>query len=461
MRPTGSHSLIRQLLGQLAAAQVGLIAAALLVFPFVSPYVNYADIADRTVRQYLAMALHRGSDGHLTLEPGAAFLHYAARRPGLAFAVLARASGQVVPGSAPDLAAAIIRLGPLLPRDDDSLETGRPAVPGDTLIITGEPTPLGSMVMATAGNAFGWEDGIALAGSFIPALLPILAPLLLGTLVVVPLVVRRSMRPLIRAARLAADIDMRSLDQRLPLAGMPAELLPLLAAVNDALERLEAQVRRQALFIANAAHELRTPVAILQARIDAMSPGAPLHGALQGDVHRVGFMVEQLLSVARLEQRETLPNEHLDLVGLVRAVVASCAPLAIRDGRELDFEAATAPVKVRADVQALTGAVTNLIDNALRAEPLGGRVVVSVGPAATVAVVDHGNGVASEDREHVFEPLWRRGDGHQGLGLGLAIVREVARLHGGGISVGDTPGGGATFRLTLPEAEGGRSPRQA
>jgi two-component system OmpR family sensor kinase len=451
MRP---HSLTRRLLLQLIAAQVGLIVVALAVFPFVSPYVNYADIADRSVRELLTASLRREADGKLVLDPSPALRRYAARRPTLAYAAMARTGLQVVDGSAPELAAVLERLGALVPHDSDTLETDRPGVPGDAVIVTGQPTPLGSVVMATAGDAFGHEDLIDLVDDFMPALLPIFAPLVFGTVLVVPLVVRRSMRPLLLAADGARQISVRSLDRRLPEAGMPVELMPLVAAVNAALDRLHDQVGRQRLFMANAAHELRTPVAILQARVDALPHDDAARSDLLRDVQRIRLLVEQVLLAARLGERGMAADETVELVGHVRAVVAACAPLAIRGGREIEFEASVAAVTVLGNARAIEGAVTNLIDNALRAAPAAGLITVAVHAGAVVEVRDQGPGVAPADRVHVFEPFWRKDERGPGTGLGLAIVREVARLHGGTASVDETPGGGAAFRLHLPALSG-------
>ena len=445
-----AHSLIRRLLLQLIATQVGLIVVALAVFPLVSPYVNYADIADRTVRELLAASLRPGAEGRLTLDPSAALRRYAARRPTLAYAAMTRAGSRTIGGSAPELVAVLERLGPLVPHDSDTLETDRPGRTGDSILVTGQPTALGSVIMATAGNVFGTEDLIDLIGDFMPALLPIFAPLVFGTIVVVPLVVRRSMRPLRLAAEGARQISVRSLDRRLPEAGMPIELMPLVAAVNDALDRLHEQVGRQRLFLANAAHELRTPVAILQIRVDGLPRDDAMRGDLLRDVHRIRTLVEQVLLSAQLGECGVLLDETVELVEHVRGVVAACAPLAIRGGHAIAFEAAVAAVTVLGNARAIAGAVTNLIDNALHAAPAGGLVTVAVHAGAVIEVRDQGPGIAPADRAQVFEPFWRKDERRPGAGLGLAIVRDIARLHGGTASVDETPGGGATFRLHLP-----------
>ncbi len=456
MRP---HSLLRRLLVQLITAQVGLIMVALAVFPFVSPYVNYADIADRTVRKLLTASLCREVDGSLRICPSPEFQRYARRRTALAYAAMTRTDLRPFKGSQPDLAFTLRSLGHLVPHDNDTLETDRPGSPNDAIIVTGEPTPFGSIIMATSGNVFGYEDLIDLVDDFMPALLPIFAPLVFGTVVVVPMVVRRSMRPLRLAANEARQIGVRSLDQRLPEAGMPIELLPLVSAVNEALTRLEDQVKRQRLFLANAAHELRTPVAILQARVDALQHDHPAQGDLLRDVGRVRLLVEQMLLAARLGERGVTADEVVELIGLVRNVVATCAPLAIRGGHKIALETSSDNVTIRGNARAIEGAVTNLIDNALRAAPKKSLVTVAVHANATIEVRDHGPGVAKADQPHVFEPFWRKDNHGPGTGLGLSIVREVAQLHGGVASVEETPGGGATFRLRLSKISTPHDPK--
>jgi signal transduction histidine kinase len=176
----------------------------------------------------------------------------------------------------------------------------------------------------------------------------------------------------------------------------------------------------------------------------------------------MALLIDQLLAVARLGHSEAVMADAIDLVPLVRALVAECAPLAIRGGRQVAFSAPDHPVDVTGNAQALSSAVANLIDNALRAEPPGGTVEVAVTGAAEIAVVDHGPGIAPEDQPFIFEPFWRKDERTPGTGLGLAIARDIAVLHGGALAVAQTPGGGATFRLTLPHRRSPSPPaRQA
>jgi signal transduction histidine kinase len=236
--------------------------------------------------------------------------------------------------------------------------------------------------------------------------------------------------------------------------GLASEISPLIHAVNRALERLESAIAAQKRFTANAAHELRTPLAVLRARVDGFAPG-PDRAALIRDIERLTRAVSQMLLTARLQSHQMGDKVMLDLAALVRDVVADVAPLAQAGGGDIVLETQGRPF-VRASASALESAVRNLIENALRFSPTGDAVTVRVRPGATVEVEDSGHGVAQADRGRVFEPFWRATDQRgSGAGLGLAIVREVADQHGGTIAVEDAIGGGAKFLLTVPECQPG------
>jgi signal transduction histidine kinase len=409
-----------------------------------SPFVSWTDVAAASAQRYVAGSLVPGvSNGSMIIEATPELRAYAARRPGFVYAVLNK--GQVVEGSDSELAAALRRLAPYLPAQGQ-LAVTMPRGTATALFETDEDAAPG-LTFVTAGNAFHAEDFGSYVRSFLPALIPIFGPSLLVAAIAVPLIVRSAMAPLRAAAAEAGRIEFNSMSRRLSVAGVPTEAAPLVKAVNAALERLSDGAERQRLFHANAAHELRTPVAILQARLDAMPDLARGH-ELRRDVNRIALLVEQLLAVERFGTGGA-QMEPVELISCVRALVADCAPLAIRSGRTLEFEHDAAAATVMGNGRALESAIANLIDNALRAEPQGGCVMVRVRPGPFVEVVDHGAGVEAADRALVFEPFWRKDERPPGSGLGLSIVRAVARLHGGEVSVHETPGGGATFRIAL------------
>nr|WP_246337364.1 HAMP domain-containing sensor histidine kinase [Azospirillum oleiclasticum] len=211
------------------------------------------------------------------------------------------------------------------------------------------------------------------------------------------------------------------------------------------MERSLAQQRR---FTANAAHELRTPLAVLRARLDGMEPAKA--GALVPDVERMGRLVEQLLSVARLEARMVELSDGIDLGHVARDTVAHLFPLALLERKSIVLDAPAEPVPVRGNVFALEDALRNLIENALRHTPPDGAVDVTVTADATVEVGDRGPGLPETLRGQLFEPFVHGRGRRGGAGLGLAIVAETAAIHGGTAVALDRPGGGALFRLSLP-----------
>ena len=261
--------------------------------------------------------------------------------------------------------------------------------------------------------------------------------------------VRRSLAPLRRVAEAAERIDLDSLGQGLRADDAPIEIRPLVDAVNRALARLDASVARMRRYTANAAHELRTPVAILRARLENPEERG-FRVDLQRDVRRVQTIIEQMLVAARLTEGQAPQDEDVDLCATARGIVADYSPLIFKAGRRIAFEAPDAPVRLRGNRMAIECIIANLIDNALRSEPEGGTVLVRVDADCRVSVVDHGEGVAEKDRELIFEPFWRRNEAEPGAGLGLAIVKELIDKLGGRILVETTPGGGATFALSFP-----------
>ena len=316
-------------------------------------------------------------------------------------------------------------------------------------VILSLETPVGRYAIAAYGYLFDWkylfDDVYADAISVFKQLVP----MFLITIAVGWTTLRRGLSPLIKAADQARQIDTELLNQRLPENEMPLEVAPFVSAINDALARLDAGVERQRRFNANAAHELRTPITILLARVENPRE-AGFRRDLRRQLNQLRNIVEQLLVSARLAGRPPQKEETIDFAALVLSIVGDYAPLLAESGRHIAFEGPSSTVMVRGDRRALESVAVNLLDNALRAEPEGGTVLVHLSPGGTLEVVDHGEGVAVSDRKLIFEPFWRKSEATPGTGLGLAIVKEIVELHGGRIAVDETPGGGATFSVTLP-----------
>lgn len=255
------------------------------------------------------------------------------------------------------------------------------------------------------------------------------------------------LRPVRRAAQAAAALTPGQHGPHLPVEKVPTEILPLVNATNAAFARLEEENERQRRFVANAAHELRTPVAILGIRLDELPESAAKH-KLRQDVRRLSLLANQLLDLERLHHGGAR-REALDLVALARDVVAEMGPLAIEDGSSLAFSSEVPRLDVVGDEQALRGALSNLIGNALSHGGKGGLAELRVCRDGVIEVADHGAGVPAEWRERVFEPFQRAGGG-TGAGLGLYIVREALRAHGATIELRDGEPSGALFRIRFP-----------
>ena len=273
-------------------------------------------------------------------------------------------------------------------------------------------------------------------------------------LAVVMLTIRSSLAPVRAASQQAAAITPARSGLRLETSNIPAEIAPLVAAVNGALDRLQAGFNAQRRFTGDAAHELRTPLAILTAGLEAL-PSSPAVDRLRADLARMTRLVDQLLRVARLDARPLEHRERADLRVLAASVVEQLAPWAVAQKRSVALEAPDHAVWIHCNADALDSAIRNMVENAVTRTAPSTEVLVRVSDAAVVSVIDHGPGIAAADRIRIFERFWRAaGQTSPGAGLGLSIVAEVARSHGGDVLVQDTATGGATFVLRLAAASG-------
>lgn len=264
--------------------------------------------------------------------------------------------------------------------------------------------------------------------------------------------VRNGLHPLRRASAAAARVDPAQPGLRLPDADMPAEAAPLVAAVNQALSRLEAALGAQRRFVGEAAHTLRTPLAVLTARLDALPTGPETDG-LRRDSDRMARLIEQMLRMARLDGQPLDVSRPVVLRAVAVEAISDLAPLALRRGVELALHEPEPVGPVAGNHAALVIALTNLIENALTVAPIGSAVDVELTAPARLRVLDRGHGVPDAERETIFE-RFRRGqaEGPGGAGLGLAIVAGIASAHRGVAFVTPRAGGGAVFVLELHTA---------
>jgi two-component system OmpR family sensor kinase/two-component system sensor histidine kinase QseC len=271
-----------------------------------------------------------------------------------------------------------------------------------------------------------------------------------------------ALQPLRRLAEAVRARDAASL-QPLPLHGLPDELAPLVAALNALLQRLGQALDAQRAFVADAAHELRSPLTALKlqlSRLERAGDDAQRRAAvaaLTGGVGRATRLVEQLLALARSEPGAVpLAMQPLDLSELARQALVDVVPLAAARGTAVSLDAREA-VRVDGDRAGLLALVRNLADNAVRHSPAGARVDVRVAVQqgrAELLVDDSGPGIPLHERERVFGRFQRRDDADDGAGsgLGLAIAANVARGHGATLQLGDSPLGGLRVRLSIPLA---------
>jgi signal transduction histidine kinase len=391
-----------------------------------------------------ALRIDKNGAEHIELTPE--LRKYMQEAPAFRFAVFGSNSGPSLPGSSGTLVTMLDMLGR---SHVPSLSFQSPDNPNLSGAFIQYRTPIGWKFIAVSGFTFRWLDPFYT--SLQPESLFSAAPMC-TVILVAWLIVRQGLAPLNLASRNVAKIDMNSLDQRIALDDIPTELLPFVNSVNDALARLDKGVANQRRFVADAAHELRTPVTILLTHIENPKD-ATFRRDLRKDAVRIKTIIEQLLASATLSNRRLIADERVDLGSVALEIILDYMPIAIENSRRIELDCPPESVEVLGDRRAIESAVANLIDNALRAEPEGGAVVVRVKSKGCIEVADHGEGVAPLDRDKVFEPFWRKdGSNIPGTGLGLSIVRDTMERLGGTASIEETPSGGATFKLHFREA---------
>lgn len=295
--------------------------------------------------------------------------------------------------------------------------------------------------------------------------------------------VQRAFRPLRDVEEVSAAFADGDMSRRVPAAPPGTEVGRLGTAINEMLDRIQAHVAereaseaRMRRFVGDAGHELRTPLAAVRGFAELHRQGAVTEPAdvartfsrIEQEAVRMGGLVEDLLTLARVDEQRPLRSEPVDLLVLAADAVHDARALAPDRSVSLtgpDGAPAPSPAPTVGDDARLRQVLGNLVSNAVRHTPAGSPVEIGVGVRdgwALWQVVDHGPGVPPEDAERVFERFYRtdssrsRGAGG-GSGLGLAIVAALVRAHGGAVRVVPTPGGGATFEVALPVAHTGSS----
>lgn len=288
-----------------------------------------------------------------------------------------------------------------------------------------------------------------------------LAALIPCLMLLVGVVIRYSFRPV---ARLAAQLDAKESDHlaKLPAEGMPNELLPFIGSINRLLERISAMFDQQRRFVADAAHELRTPVTALSLqaenldRVEMPREGRKRVAALKTGIRRTAHLLEQLLALAKYEAGRAPQAPRTPFDDIVKEVIADFMPCAQARSVDLGFERID-HVSVDADGIALAVLVRNLVDNAICHTPNGARIDVALfheSDHAVLRIEDSGPGIPEAEMLRVFEPFYPGNwSAEEGTGLGLSIVRRIAETFGGSVVLENIVApnrGGLRVKLRIP-----------
>jgi two-component system OmpR family sensor kinase len=343
---------------------------------------------------------------------------------------------------------------------------------GDIMTGDGQPVHLYSMALTEQGVTFA----IVQVGEALTQLNRTLQNMLIEFLIIIPIVLvlgaigsywlaARAFSPIDRLTRTAQHIKEGNLQQRVPLPPARDEVFALAQTLNEMIERLEESFTRQRRFVADASHELRTPVAAIRSITDlALAKELAPHeyvnllDKINTEAERLGHLISDLLALARSDEGKTLLEHepvHLDM--LVQAVVANAEVLANERGITMHVHVQKA-ITILGDEVRLIQAMMNLLDNAIIYTNTGGEIRVTLEEKAAwvfLSVHDTGIGITPEHLPHIFERFYRvdqartRTEGNSS-GLGLAIVEWTVKAHDGWISVESRPGYGSTFTIGLP-----------
>jgi signal transduction histidine kinase len=442
-------SLVRRLSFAFVLGQgVAMLLLLFAIYPF-ALIEEDEPVGPDLVHAALARDLIRAPGGGLAVRGGGDFAHIVDQHPGTWF-VAAAGKDRLGFGPVPaDLRTSMAGLPSGL-RSARFGDLGAKGPAGDAYLTEVE-TPAGSAIVAAGGvvsASIDFAGYVRIMRHFDFFWAPLLTALLTfaGALFAIPILLR-SIRP---SAQAAAALDPADLSRRLPEKGVVKQLLPLIRAFNAALDRVAEAFDRRRRFIADVAHELRTPLAVLNMHVDKLPVGEP-KADLQRTVFRLGQMVGQMLDAERLALAARR-HEEVNLVALARLAVAEIAPLAVSHGYEVAVSAVRDEVIVSGDSHALSRALANLLGNAVAHGGGSGTIEVRVSATGTIDVVDQGPGIAAEAQERVFEPFHRERWDKDGCGLGLHLVREVMQAHGGKARlIGGGPG--AVFRLEFPAVQ--------
>lgn len=321
--------------------------------------------------------------------------------------------------------------------------------PGGTLLVAGREFPDRTdglrMVFVMADDPAGLYMRAFWTELYMHVALPLL-PMVVLLIGANAILIRRGLAPLAAAATWARGIRPGTPVPPPPVAQLPAEVADLVDATQRALDRMTRALAAESRHAAEAAHALRTPVAVLMARLDALPPGETTE-RLRDDLSTLSRTVQQVLASSRADMVEVSESAAVDLSAIAAAVTGALAPFAHERGVELTLDSPRAPLMANADTEAVEVALSNLVENAiLHGGP--GLVEITVGPDSAIRVRDHGPGLPPGAGKRLFTPFWRgRNAVAGGAGLGLAIVERLQRAQGGEVTACTAEDSGALFVL--------------
>lgn len=428
--------IVRQLILQflaIAAAAVGFII-------FFANSTLDGMYADEAVVKIAADAIVRDAAGTASVEIIPALAELRKDAPDLWFAARLGDGEVVAFGQVPAEFASLV---PHLDRFSSADLRGQFAPFTLSAVVRQVSGAAGDMTIIAHGRTQPFAALITVASNIVAV--SVFLALALVSVIATPLIVKRALAGIVKTAGETERIDAQRRGIRLSEDDVPREIGPLVRAFNDALGRLDEGYERQNRFIAAAAHELRTPIAVLRMRIEAANDEGAR--SFLPDVSRLANLSEQLLDLHRLDNGA--PAERLDLAALARNVAGDLAPLLIPAGNDIEV-VVQQPGEIMGNAGSMARALTNLVQNAV--EHGGNQVVVRV-RGTCLEVEDNGPGIPEDEHQRVFEPFHRLRPRASGTGLGLSLVKQVVDHHRGRISIAKAPGGGAIIRLEFPAAE--------
>jgi signal transduction histidine kinase len=439
--------------GRLIAMHVIALVAAAVVLPLALYWrvdTTARELHERALRQQadqIVQYLHRASDGTWTLDLPENLRHlYSVSYDRYGFAVLTQTGGVLFSSRGPNEA-----LFPERPRGDQPTygerDVGKSRFFDASVPVTVDSETLWVQISQDQAHRDVLIDDIV--ADFLPHVAWVIVPILLALLGIDLLIFRKALHPLEEASALAQKIGPTRTDIRLPETRMPRDVLPLVRAVNEALQRLEHGFALQQEFVADAAHELRTPLAILRAQAEALQDRDAAH-ELVSDIAGMTRIVNQLIETAEFDRLTIRPGDVADIRAVCIDVAAFMAPVAVAQDRSIAVNGSSKSIWVEGNAGALFQAVRNLVENAVTHTAPATTVEIAANDDGSIVVSDAGPGIAEEQRELIFQRFWRGDRRRTGsAGLGLSIVARIVGAHHGNVGVCNGPTGGAVFTMRL------------